>query len=248
MWICTHKHSHRQTYTQTQTHTPKHTHTHTHPHTHPLSLLCEVWNQTQPKLRTHNPQNLHNQIYNWRRKTKETLVQSHCYRCCLVLQQCRAWRGAEFNSWLQWGVSTHHATRKTAGAGGIRAGAHRQGRRVSGRWGRKEGRKEGQTGGRMYGRRDSKPCGEYYLLPAGGTTWSRSLGLVRFQIFLITARSSSLAWSMLPSVLILREVRTSAKRVALNITVPSLFRGMFMLTRRWTENKATWATLLSCEW
>ena len=36
------------------------------------------------------------------------------------------------------------------------------------------------------------------LLPAGGTTWSSSLGLVRFQIFFITARSSSLAWSILP--------------------------------------------------
>lgn len=36
--------------------------------------------------------------------------------------------------------------------------------------------------------------------------------------------------SFVPSVLILRAVRTSAKRVALNITVPSLFRGMFMAT------------------
>lgn len=34
----------------------------------------------------------------------------------------------------------------------------------------------------------------------------------------------------IPSVLILRAVRTSAKRVALNMTVPSLFRGMFMAT------------------
>lgn len=37
---------------------------------------------------------------------------------------------------------------------------------------------------------------------------------------------------LLPSVLILRAVRTRANRVALNITVPSLFRGMFMETRR----------------
>ena len=36
------------------------------------------------------------------------------------------------------------------------------------------------------------------LLPAGGTTWSSSFGLVRFQIFFITARSSSLAVSMFP--------------------------------------------------
>lgn len=35
-----------------------------------------------------------------------------------------------------------------------------------------------------------------------------------------------------PSVLIRRAVRTKAKRVALNITVPSLLRGMFMDTSR----------------
>lgn len=35
-----------------------------------------------------------------------------------------------------------------------------------------------------------------------------------------------------PSVLILRAVRTRANRVALNMTVPSLFRGMFIATRR----------------
>lgn len=39
---------------------------------------------------------------------------------------------------------------------------------------------------------------------------------------------------LLPSVLILRAVLTSAKRVALKVTVPSLFRGMFMHTRRCT--------------
>lgn len=35
-----------------------------------------------------------------------------------------------------------------------------------------------------------------------------------------------------PSVLILREVRTSAKRVALKVTVPSELSGIFMATRR----------------
>lgn len=35
-----------------------------------------------------------------------------------------------------------------------------------------------------------------------------------------------------PSVLILRAVRTKANKVALNITVPSLLRGMFMATSR----------------
>ena len=96
-------------------------------------------------------------------------------------------------------------------------------------------------GQRVDGWMDGNPCGDYYLLPAGGTTWSRSLGLVRFQIFLMTARSSSLAWSMLPSVLILSEVRTRAKSVALNMTVPSLFRGMFMLTRRWNTRTREWS-------
>lgn len=67
-------------------------------------------------------------------------------------------------------------------------------------------------------------------LPAGGTTWSKSLGLVLFQIFLMTALNSSLAWSMFPSTFIFSEVRTRANSVALNITVPSLFKGMFMLT------------------
>lgn len=38
--------------------------------------------------------------------------------------------------------------------------------------------------------------------------------------------------SLLPSVLILSAVLTSAKRVALNMTVPSLFSGIFMETRR----------------
>lgn len=42
----------------------------------------------------------------------------------------------------------------------------------------------------------------------------------------------------LPSVLILRAVLTRANRVALNMTVPSLFRGMFMDTRRWREKEA----------
>lgn len=36
--------------------------------------------------------------------------------------------------------------------------------------------------------------------------------------------------------MILRAVLTSAKRVALKVTVPSLFRGMFMHTRRCTAN------------
>lgn len=66
--------------------------------------------------------------------------------------------------------------------------------------------------------------------PGGGTTWSRSFGLVLFQIFLITALNSALASSMLPSDLMCNEVRTTANNVALKSTVPSLFNGMFIDT------------------
>ncbi len=41
----------------------------------------------------------------------------------------------------------------------------------------------------------------------------------------------------LPSVLILRLVLTKANKVALNITVPSLLRGMFMVTNRCNKYK-----------
>jgi len=37
----------------------------------------------------------------------------------------------------------------------------------------------------------------------------------------------------IPSVFIFREVRTSAKSVALNITIPSLLSGIFIVTSRW---------------
>jgi hypothetical protein len=40
---------------------------------------------------------------------------------------------------------------------------------------------------------------------------------------------------MFPSVLMDREVLTSAKRVALKLTDPSEFNGMFMDTKRWKE-------------
>lgn len=97
--------------------------------------------------------------------------------------------------------------------------------------------------------------------PIGGMTWSRSFMLVRFQICFMMARSSSLAfsklpvqnspvnpstnqknptmWICVPSVLILRAVRTRANRVALKVTVPSLFRGMFIPTSRYTRSVVT---------
>lgn len=78
--------------------------------------------------------------------------------------------------------------------------------------------------------------------PGGGTTWSRSLGLVLFQIFLITALSSAFASSIFPSVLILNEVLTTANSVALNRTVPSLFNGMFIETSLWKEGRYRWRT------
>ena len=40
-----------------------------------------------------------------------------------------------------------------------------------------------------------------------------------------------------PSVLILSAVLTRANRVALKVTVPSLFRGMFMLIRRFRRHR-----------
>jgi len=66
--------------------------------------------------------------------------------------------------------------------------------------------------------------------PGGGTTWSRSFGLVLFQIFLITALNSAFASSMFPSDFMCNEVRTTANNVALKSTVPSLFNGMFIDT------------------
>lgn len=38
--------------------------------------------------------------------------------------------------------------------------------------------------------------------------------------------------NQIPSVLILRAVRTRAKSVALKVTIPSLLSGMFIATRR----------------
>lgn len=48
--------------------------------------------------------------------------------------------------------------------------------------------------------RTSAECAEIgeHSPPAGGTTWSSSFMLVRFQIFLIMARNSSLACSRFP--------------------------------------------------
>ncbi len=55
---------------------------------------------------------------------------------------------------------------------------------------------------------------------------------VLFQMRITMALSSSLAASMLPSILMRSEVRMTAKRVAVKLTVPSGFNGMFMATRR----------------
>ena len=46
------------------------------------------------------------------------------------------------------------------------------------------------------------------------------------------ALSSELAESMDPSILIRREVRMTANSVAVKVTVPSGFRGMFIATKR----------------
>lgn len=47
----------------------------------------------------------------------------------------------------------------------------------------------------------------------------------------------SLWTNQIPSVLILRAVRTRAKSVALKVTIPSAFRGMFIATRRWERGR-----------
>ena len=61
-----------------------------------------------------------------------------------------------------------------------------------------------------------------------------SLG-VRFQTERTMALSSSLAASIGPSILMRSEVRMTAKSVAVNDTVPSGFRGMFIATRRYAQ-------------
>ena len=76
----------------------------------------------------------------------------------------------------------------------------------------------------------------FYLLPAPGQIWSRSLISVRFHIFNIWCLNSSLASSIFPSVFIESEVRTSANNVALKFTEPSELRGIFIDTRRWKRN------------
>lgn len=81
-------------------------------------------------------------------------------------------------------------------------------------------------------------CAEY-LQPAPGQIWSSNLISVLRQTFKIWCRSSSLASSMLPSVFIDNEVRTSANRVALKFTDPSELRGMFMETSRWNGEGRT---------
>lgn len=76
-----------------------------------------------------------------------------------------------------------------------------------------------------------------HLQPAPGHIWSRSWILVLFQILRIWCLSSSLASSMLPSVLMDRDVRTRANRVALKLTEPSEFSGMFIDTSRYFPQK-----------
>ena len=79
-----------------------------------------------------------------------------------------------------------------------------------------------------------------YLQPAPGHNWSSSFISVRFQILRIWCLSSSFASSIFPSVLMDRDVRTRAKRVALKLTEPSELSGIFMDTKRW--NKEIWGS------
>jgi len=61
---------------------------------------------------------------------------------------------------------------------------------------------------------------------------SRTESGARFQIFWTIAFSSLLHVSMDPSILIRRDVRITANRVAVKVTVPSGFNGMFIATKR----------------
>ena len=67
--------------------------------------------------------------------------------------------------------------------------------------------------------------------PAGGKTASRTFCGVRFQIFWTITFSSRLHVSMqAPSIFIRSDVRITAKSVAVNVTVPSGFNGIFIAT------------------
>lgn len=68
--------------------------------------------------------------------------------------------------------------------------------------------------------------------PGKGKIALSELSGARFQILWTIALSSLLHTSMGPSILILKEVRITAKRVAVNVTVPSAFKGMFIATKR----------------
>ena len=65
------------------------------------------------------------------------------------------------------------------------------------------------------------------------TKFLRSIFTVALLHYYVCILCVSSCVCLLPSVLILSAVLTRANSVALNITVPSLFRGMFMDTRRY---------------
>ena len=67
--------------------------------------------------------------------------------------------------------------------------------------------------------------------PGGGKMQSNTFCGVRFQIFSTIVFSSRLHVSMhAPSIFIRSDVRITAKSVAVNVTVPSGFNGIFMAT------------------
>ena len=71
--------------------------------------------------------------------------------------------------------------------------------------------------------------------PGGGKIASRTPCGVRFHTFITMAFNSRLHSSIGPSILMRNEVRINAKSVAVNVTVPSAFNGMFMATNRWNH-------------
>ena len=68
--------------------------------------------------------------------------------------------------------------------------------------------------------------------PRGGKIISIIFGSVRFQTFITMAFNSRLEDSIEPSILMRSEVRIRANKVAVKVTVPSAFKGIFIATKR----------------
>ena len=73
--------------------------------------------------------------------------------------------------------------------------------------------------------------------PGGGNIGSSTEAGVPLHRLVIMAFSSRLAVSIGPSIFIRSDVRIKAKSVAVKVTVPSAFNGMFIATNRWKHSQ-----------